>query len=96
MDKPPFTRSQRMILQAQVSLAVIFVIVGFIDTSGADGWSDLARLVTVVLAGVYLLAVATVTAIARYATSATGTRTALVVLGPPALMVIAFFVIRAA
>ncbi len=75
-------------------LAVVFAVVGVIDTSSGDGWSDLARFVTLLLAGVYLLAVGTVSAIARYATANGVVRILLLVLGPPALIVIAIFAIR--
>lgn len=94
MERPPLTRSQRVILGFHVVLAIVFAVVGFMDTTGGDGWWDLARLVTVVLAGIYLLAVGTITAVARYGVGRAVVRVLLLVFGPPAMMVIAILAIR--
>ena len=94
MEKPPLARSSRLIIGFQVMLAIVFAVIGVIDASGGGGWSDLARLITVLLAGIYLLAVSTVAAVARYLVSNGLARGLLVTVGPPTLMVIAVFAIR--
>jgi predicted transporter len=96
MERPPLSKAQRTIAVLHVLLAVAFVIVGLLDTSGGDGWSDLARLAVGLIAGIYLLATATVMAVARYVMSNNPARIALLVLGPPVLMVIAVFLVRGA
>ena len=92
--RPHLSTGQRLVASFHASLALVFVVVSFVDASGSEGFSDLARLVTVILAGMYLLAVATVTAVARYAVSNGAVRIGLLALGPPALMVVAIFAIR--
>jgi hypothetical protein len=94
MERPPLSRSSRLILGFHVLLAIIFAVVGLVDTAAGDGWADLARFVTLLLAGAYLLAVATITAIARYATANATVRVLLLLFGPPVLIVIAIFAIR--
>jgi hypothetical protein len=96
VEREPLSRGQRLIVAFHVALALVFVVIGVVDTSGGDGWSDLARLIAVLLAGIYLLAVATVAAISRYLVSGAALRSALLGLGPPAMMVIAIIAIRAA
>lgn len=95
-ERPPLTSGHRAIGAFHVLLAVAFVVVGFVDTGGGDGWSDLARLAIALIAGIYVLATATVTAVARYVLSGIGIRYGLLVVGPPALMAIAIVVIRGA
>jgi hypothetical protein len=94
MERPPLSKAQRTIAALHVFLALAFALVGVLDTSGGDGWSDLARLAVGVIAGIYLLATATVMAVARYLMSSTPVRLVLLVLGPPALMVIAILIVR--
>ncbi len=94
MERPPLSKVQRTIAALHVFLALVFAIVGILDTSGSDGWSDLAILAVGLIAGIYLLATATVMAVARYVMSSNAARTALLVLGPPALMVIAILLVR--
>jgi hypothetical protein len=94
VEKPSLSRTDRLIIGFHVMLAIIFAVVGVIDSAGGDGWSDLARFVTLLLAGIYLLAVGTISAIARYATANRVLRVLLLVFGPPALIVIAIFALR--
>jgi uncharacterized membrane protein len=94
MERPPLSTIQRITAGAHVLLALAFVAVGFIDAGGGDGWSDLARVAVALIAGIYLLATATVTAAARYAVSASAARIGLIVLGPPVLIAIAIVLIR--
>jgi hypothetical protein len=93
-EKPSLSRSQRLILAFHIALALVFVATGFFDTSGGDGFADLARLLLVLLAGIYLLAVATIAAISRYLVSGAALRSALLLLGPPVMMAIAIVAIR--
>jgi hypothetical protein len=94
MDRPPLSKPQRTIAMLHVLLAVAFAIVGLLDTSGSAGWTDLARVAVGLIAGIYLLATATVMAVARYVMSNNAARVALLVLGPPAMMVIAILFVR--
>lgn len=93
-NRAPFTRLQLVILGAHVVLAVAFSIAGYVDAGGADGWADLARVATLLLGGVYLVAVGTVAAIARYLMNDGFLRTAFVLAGPPILIGIAISAIR--
>lgn len=95
-ERPPLTSGHRVIGAFHVLLAVAFVVVGLIDTSGGDGWSDLARFAIALIAGIYVLATATIAAVARYAMSGAGIRYGLLLVGPPALMAVAIVAIRAA
>lgn len=95
-ERPPLTSGQRAIGAFHVLLAVAFVVVGLVDTSGSDGWSDLARLAIALLAGIYVLATATIAAVARYALSGAAIRYGILVAGPPVLMAAAILAIRAA
>lgn len=83
-----------MVASFHASLALVFVVVSFVDASAGEDLSDLARFVTILLAGLYLLAIATVTAAARYTVSNGVVRLVMLALGPPVLMVVAIFGLR--
>jgi hypothetical protein len=93
-NRAPFTRIQWIILGAHVVLVLAFSIAGYIDAGGADGWADLARVATLLLGAVYLVAVGTVAAIARHLMNDGFLRTAFVLAGPPILIGIAISAIR--
>ena len=96
MERPPLSMGHNAVTGLHVLFAVVFGVFGLIDTSGGDGFADLARFALLLMAGLYLLAVATVAAVARYATSVSAIRYALIALGPPVLTVIAILFIRGA
>ncbi len=96
MERPPLSTGQRIIVVLHVMLAGAFFVSGSVDSGGGDGVSDLARLVVLLIVGLYLLATGTVTAVARYLVSGSPVRYGLIALGPPALMAIAILFVRAA
>jgi hypothetical protein len=76
-------------------MALAFAFYGFITTGDSDGWSSLARLVIVLLAGVYLVGVCLSWAMARYALVGVATTTATLIVGPPILTVLPIMFVRA-
>lgn len=96
MERPPLSTGQRIVVVLHVMLAGAFFVSGSVDSAGGDGFSDLARLIVLLIVGLYLLATATVTAAARYLMSGSAVRYALIALGPPALMAVAVLFVRAA
>jgi hypothetical protein len=96
MERPPLSTGQRIVVVLHALVAGAFFVSGAVDSAGADGFSDLARLAVLLIVGLYLLATATVTAVARYFLSATVLRYGLIALGPPALMAIAILFVRGA
>lgn len=94
-EREPLSTGQRIIVVLHVMLAGALFVSGSVDPGG-DGFSDLARLAVLLIVGLYLLATATVTAIARFLMSASVLRYALIALGPPTLMAIAVLFVRAA
>jgi hypothetical protein len=93
-NRAPFTRLQLVILGVHVVLAIGFSVAGYIDAGGADGWADLARVATLLLGAIYLVAVGSVAAIARWFMNDGFLRTAFVLAGPPILIGIAISAIR--
>ncbi len=96
MERPPLSTGQRIIVALHVMLAGAFFVSGSVDSGGGDGVSDLARLVVLLIVGLYVLATGTMTAVARYFVSGSLVRYGLIALGPPVLMAIAILFVRAA
>ncbi|HEY5684230.1 MAG TPA: hypothetical protein VIY70_02560 [Acidimicrobiia bacterium] len=93
-NRVPLSRLQVIILAVHAMLAVIFSVAGYLDSGGADGWADLARVAALLLGAVYLVAVGTVAAVARYLMREGFLRTAFVLAGPPILIGVAISAIR--
>ena len=96
MERPPLSTGQRVVVVLHVMLAGAFFVSGSVDPGGSDGFSDLARLAVLLIVGLYVLATATVTAVARYMVSGSAIRYGLIALGPPALMAVAVLFVRSA
>ena len=94
-EKAPLTTGQRILVALHAILAGAFFVAGVVSANGSDGFADLARIAVLLITGLYVLATATVTAIARYLVSHSLLRYALIVAGPPALMALAILFIRA-
>ena len=87
----------RIVVVLHVMLAGAFFVSGSVDPgAGGDGVSALARLAVLLIVGLYVLATASMTAVARYAVSGSLIRYALIALGPPGLMAIAVLFVRSA
>ena len=95
-SKPPLSRSHYVILAIHVAVAVGFTILGLVGQTATDGWSDLVNVVVGLLAGTYVVAVASSAVIARYSVESKLVRTLVVLLGPPLAMLILIVAIRAA
>ena len=95
-EREPLSTGQRIIVALHAMLAGAFFVSGGLASGGDDGFADLARIAVLLIVGLYVLATATVTAVARFFVSASLIRYALVALGPPVLMAIAVLFVRAA
>ncbi len=93
-ERDPLSTGQRIIVVLHAMLAGAFFVTGSVDPGGGDGFADLARLAVLLIVGLYVLATATVTAVARYLVSASLIRYPLIALGPPLLMAIAILFVR--
>ncbi len=94
MERPPLSTGQRVIVVLHALLAGAFFVSGSASPGGDDGFADLARLAVLLIVGLYVLATATLTAVARYFVSGRLIRYGLIALGPPALMAIAVLFVR--
>lgn len=94
-EREPLSTGQRTIVALHAMLAGAFFVSGGLAPGGGDGFSDLARLAVLLIVGLYVLATATMTAVARYLVSGSLVRYGLIALGPPALMAIAILFVRA-
>ncbi len=81
-SKPPLGNAPRVILALHVVLALGLAIAGLHDISGSDGMAGLARLVVLLLVGVWLVGVVVSGLLARFATTHVWLRIAVVSLGP--------------
>ncbi len=93
-EREPLSTGQRIIVVLHAMLAGAFFVSGSVASGGGDGFSDLARIAVLIIVGLYVLATATMTAVARYFVSAGVLRYALILLGPPGLMAIAILFLR--
>ncbi len=65
-ERPRLSTGQRVIVVLHALLAGAFFVSGSASPGGDDGFADLARLAVLLIVGIYVLATATVTAVARY------------------------------
>lgn len=94
-EREPLSTGQRIIVVLHAMVAGAFFVSGSIESGGSDGFADLARIAVLLLVGLYVLATATMTAVARYLVSSSPIRYALIAFGPPGLMTAAILFIRA-
>ena len=94
-EREPLSTGQRIIVVLHALVAVAFFASAGLVSDGGDGFSDLARIAVLLIVGLYVLATATMTAVARYLVSASPIRYVLIAFGPPALMTVAILFVRA-
>lgn len=86
-SQPPLGKAPRAILALHVVLALGLGIAGLLDISGSDGMAGLARVVVLLLVGVWLVGVVASGLLARFAMAHVWLRIAVVSLGPVVALV---------
>jgi hypothetical protein len=95
MQKEPLNGLHKILLGIHAAFAVVFAVIGFVSSSGAEGWADLALVATAALAGAYLVGVSITFLIARFLIGSDVGRLVAVVAGPPLMLVLAILFLRA-
>lgn len=95
MSGPPAIQAgPRWVLIGWLVVVLALIVWFFADVSGSDGWTDLVAAAGLVFSGMAVAGLAFTWAVVRYLLSGTVLRTAVSLLGPPALFVAGLLLLR--